>query len=658
MSEASTPNNPPLLTEDDREFLAALLSAPSEPPLLGKGDFYDAEERVLNAFLDGWNERARRGVAGARPVIVLPDGSGIPESPNSKDMQDATLRAGEKATLRASFLRSLFLGSYGSFAPRSVIISRARIEGRLDLDYCKPCFPLMFHECIFSQGISLRAATIPELILIKCLIDHKRGSSLFAQQVQVNTDVHLHSVANGKVDLSDANIDGLLNCESAHFKKGLEARGLKTGSNVLLKYGFKSDGEVNLHSANIGDQLSCHGGHFKMGLTAQNLKTGRDVLLKERFKSDGEVDLLGADIGGVLSCEDSYFGEGLMAQNLKTGTNVFLRGNFKSNGKVVLSEANIGGQLACDGGYFGKGLIAQNLKVGTNVLLRKGFKSNGQVDLLCADIGGVLACPGTDFKNGLVVDGLRYQYIELDGGWKRGLSWLSKMPESSKEFSPQPYEQLMMVYRRMGHPDWARQIGFKLEEKRHKRIAFELENERHERTVSDLEREECRRFFKGRFKGFEKRLWRAWYSILKCTIGYGYKPFRSLGWVVGLLLGGTILFSDCIQQFSSKFTSSGDAPKFLANEWIPSEEEAYTHWKENNKQAPQEYPEFQPFVYSLEAAFPVLPLGLLDTWRPVNPCFWWVRWIWTVIGSGLLAILALFGVGVLRPTWKSEGDGG
>ena len=168
MSEASTPNNPPLLTEDDREFLAALLSAPSEPPLLGKGDFYDAEERVLNAFLDGWNERARRGVAGARPVIVLPDGSGIPESPNSKDMQDATLRAGEKATLRASFLRSLFLGSYGSFAPRSVIISRARIEGRLDLDYCKPCFPLMFHECIFSQGISLRAATIPELILIKC----------------------------------------------------------------------------------------------------------------------------------------------------------------------------------------------------------------------------------------------------------------------------------------------------------------------------------------------------------------------------------------------------------------------------------------------------------------------------------------------------------
>jgi len=313
------------------------------------------------------------------------------------------------------------------------------------------------------------------------------------------------------------------------------------------------------------------------------------------------VILNGANIGGQLACDGGYFEKGLIAQHLKTGEDVLLRGGFKSNGEVVLNGAEIGGQLVCAGGHFGEGLTAQNLKAGEDVFLNEGFKANGVVNLLGANIGGQFSCADGYFEDGLTADGLRYQYIDLGGDWKKGLAWLQKM--RGGEF--QHYEQLMMTYNRMGRPDWAREIGFELEEKKHEQ---------------------------------SKGLWRAWYSIRKWTMGYGYKPFRYLWWAIGLPLFGTVLFSGSAQNLSSKFTSCGCVPAFLANEWIPSEGEALKHWKEHG-QAPQGYPEFHPLIYSLDATFFMLPLGQLGKWRPDNTLFLWVRWILTFVGGILLTIV-------------------
>ena len=676
MSEENAPNNPPLLTEDDRKFLKALV-VPDIPPLLEEGVLYDAEKRVLEAFRKGWE-------AGEREVVVHPSGKFSTDESAKERKPTAKDWSCEDTILRAHFLRSLFLGGYDKFASRVITISCARIEGKLDLDYCESSFPFRFFWCFFPEGISLRAATIPELKLVKCLIDQDRqGFSLSATQVQVTTNVSLNDkfIASGKVLLNGANIGGQLNCDCGYFEEGLDAHRLKTGRDVLLRKGFKSDGRVNLDGANIGGQLVCTGGHFsylesdrsEKGLTAQNLKTGEDVLLNKDFYSNGEVDLLGANIGGFFVCNGGYFKSGLSAQRLKTGQNVSLGEGFKSDGKVDLLGANIGGGLNCEGGCFEEGLIAQNLKTRDDVSLGagfrsdgtqgKGFESDGKVDLFGADIGGQFSCAGGHFKGGLIAGGLRYQTIDIGGDWEKVLTWLRKIKMrdadgldyryinfygDGEEFSTrlreiklqddnlrklkmregefQPYEQLMTVYRRMGHPDWARRIGFELEKKRHKQSP--------------------------------KGLWRAWCSALKWTIGYGYKPFRSLWWAIGLPLVGTILFSACTQNLSSKFTSCGCPPAFLANEWIPSEGRALEHWGQKG-QVPQDYPEFQPFVYSVEATFPVLPLGQLDKWHPGNTFFGWVlRPMLTFFGSVLLAILALFGVGVLRPTWKSEGDGG
>jgi len=674
--------------------------APNNPPLLAEDALNDAEKKVLKAFREGWED-------GERQVIVLPGVSG------TSSVEEFIKRLKLDATLRAHFLRSLFLGSYDKFPPRSVMISCAWIEGGLNLDYCESCFPLEFSQCIFSEGISLRAATVPKLALTNCWVAQDgQGFSLSAPKMKVAANVSLNHqfTAYGEVALNGANIGGQLLCDGGRFEKGLVAQSLRTGEDVFLSEGFKSNGEVDLSGADIvgqlacvsgyfGDaliaqnlkvgkgvllrgefksngevnlsgadivgQLDCTGGHFGEGLIAQNLKASKGVLLRGKFKSNGEVDLSDADIVGQLDCTGGYFEKDLTAQNLKTSASVFLQGEFKSNGKVDLNGANIGGQLSCAGGHFEngltaqsmktganaflsgefksngevdilgadiggqlicidghfeKGLKAQNLKTGEGVFLRRGFKSNGRVDLHCADISGVLDCTGTYFEKGLVADGLRYERIELGGNWEKGLAWLSGVLESEKEFFPQPYEQLMEVYRRMGKPDWAREIGFKLEEKRHKQ---------------------------------SKGLWHIWHSILNWTIGYGYKPFRSLSWAIGLPLVGTILFSACTQNLSSKFTSCGSVPAFLANEWIPSDGKALEHWGQK-KRAPQDYPEFQPFIYSVEATFPVLPLGQLDKWHPNNPRFRWVRWILTITGSVFLPILVLFGKHILAPTGRAR----
>ena len=732
--------------------------------LMGKAIAPDnlAEERVLKAFQDGEKE-----------VIVHPDGisSHLPSPERFTEDHIPALVAtvkkptagdwqGEDVVIRASFLRSLFLGDDDRFATRSVVISYAQIEGRLDLNYCESRFPLNFFWCIFPEGISLQAATIPKLALTKCLIGQADQSfQLYAPQVKVTTNVELTNQfkAFGEVNLVGANIGGRFVCDGGHFKKGLKALHLKTGEDVFLGEGFNSNGEVLLNGANIGRQLVCTGGYFKKGLKAQNLKTGEDVHMREGFESYGEVNLLGADIGGQLACVGvhlekglkaphlktkgdvflsgvvnsngevalfkssgevnlsgadiggqlacnggdfekglralnlragagvflggtfkssnevalinsngeldrvKFSGElptfkfdgevildgadivgqlacigchlekGLKAQHLKTGEDVFLIEGFNSNGEVALNGANIGGQFVCVSGHFKKSLKAYNLKAGEDVLLSEGFESNADVDLSGAIIGGQLSCAGGKFEQGLIADGLRYQEIDLGEDWEKVLTWLRKKIKMRKS-GLQPYEQLMTVYRRMGKPDWARRVGFELEKKRHER---------------------------------SKSGWSAWYSILNWTIGYGYKPFTSLWLAIGLPLFGAVLFSDCTQNLfidrtqnsSSKSISSKSVPAFLVNEWIPSEGEALKHWEETG-QAPRDYPEFNPLIYSLESAFPVLPLGQLDKWHPSNTLFRWMRWIWTVIGSGLLAILALFGVGFLGPNRKSEGDSG
>jgi len=798
------------------------------------GELYEAEERILKAFREGWKTGEGLVVEDGRMIFAVPpEGSSAPEKPAEGHTADDW----QGAILRAEFLRDLFLGNYGKFDPRLIEISRAWIEGRLDLDYCESHLPLAFSRCIFSDGISLWDATIPELRLPGCEVRKSLGRirSLSAPGVKVSSNVFLNDgfKADGEVYLYGADIGGELHCRG-HFEKGLNAESLKTSSAVFMDsrlvegqvLAFESNGEVILRSAEIGGQLICSGGRFKEGLNAGGLKTSSGVFMNSiqgddgqvlAFESNGEVNLHGAEIGGQLICSGGRFKEGLNAGGLKTSSAVFMdlcqvggrvlafksngvvnltdakiSGNlychglfkeglnagglktssgvfmssllvdghvfaFKSNGVVSLFGAEIGGRLICRGGRFKEGLNAVNLKTSSDVFMDSevvadghvlAFESDGEVNLFGAEIGGFLCLGGATIRSvrlasaevrGALVDlqkwprrgtadGFIYQTIAPARGWKTGWKWVRDMSQSSEsrlspkffekltsvfrymdtvihrirmaangrsgwvglalsliylafslirlaftlaaslmailfraieellrmlwssEFSPQPYEQLMSVYRRMGHTNWARNVGFQLEKRRGKA-----------------------------FKGWHSLTWRPWYIILRWTIGYGYKPFRFFLWAAGLMTAGFLLFSSghpdgIVSRYApqswqvvSKFAPlSWQEPAFLnkvsaffSNEWIPSDGEALASesWKQDRK-PPLDYLPFNPLVYSLEATFPVLNLGQLEKWHPSNRFLLGARWACTLIGTLLLAILALFGAGVLGPRWRSGDEGG
>jgi len=353
-------------------------------------------------------------------------------------------------------------------------------------------------------------------------------------------------------------------------------------------------------------------------INAMHVKVATTVFLCTKFKAKGAVRLNGANIGGQLDCRNGQFEKGLRAQNLKTSSNVFLNGGFKAKGAVWLNGANIGGQLNCSRGQFENGISAQYMSV-KDAFILYGADIKGKVSLDNAKVGGEFHNMKTwSSENSCSADGFRYQKIKNndDGSddWEASLKWLQHLPPDDKEkFFPQPYQQLMNAYRHMGHTNWARKIGFELE--------------------------------KARSKEFKRKewYWSLWYIVLKTTIGYGYKPFRFLCCSMGLLVFGWFMFGighDGIISLPDKAV-----PAFLENKWISSDSK--THG---------DYPPFNPFVYSLEATFPVLPLGQLDKWHPSNDWIRGARYLLTVIGSLLLAILALFGVGALGPRWKGDDD--
>ena len=592
----------------------------------------------------------------------------------------AAFRAGDTgvdaagAEIRGDFLRGLFLGDYDEKADyRGTGIVNANISEVLDMEFCESKLPVRFCDCSFIQEVRIQHLTCPELDFGGCVFE----KGVDARRAKVDGSVNLTKVnAMDYVNLLGANIGGQLDCTNGDFqnkgKIALIAQSIKVVGGVFLCGLFK--GEVNLADANIGGHLSCTGGSFQnkewTAINTQNIKVAGAVFLNDNFSAEGEVDLSGAEILGELHCAGGFFqnkeGIALNAQNIKVAAGVFLNSEysgsghpkeFKAEGEVSLAGSEIGGQLDCAGGNFqneeGIALFAQGIKVASDMFLCSVF--NGGVNLANVEIGknliirncklAHLSLAGANVsgefqddsdvyksdKGGYInlnIDGFRYQRLgDVKDRVKDRLAWVGSMSKGD-EFRPQPYEQLMKVYREMGHMNWARRVGFELERKRHKQLRL---NRDHKRFV---------------VLGWA---WWMWYWILRGTIGYGYKPFRAITrWFAPLIVAGFVLFSGMLPCPNSHRAESepchcmapSDAEVLLSDDW-----------KIRGK-LPKDYPDFNPYYYAVEAALPVLPLGQTENCHPKIP---WVRWaqgVITIIGALALTILASYGVGVLGPRWK------
>ena len=490
----------------------------------------------------------------------------------------AAFRAGDaevnvaRAKVRGDFLRSLFLGGYDEKADyRGTCIVDAVINDALNLEFCDARFPVRFRDCLFAQEIKLQQLICPELRFSGCTL-----------------------------------------------KKGMDALSAKVAGGVNLTKA-NAMGRVRLAGSDIGGQLNCGGGSFRSRkrstLNAQDIKVTGAVFLHRGFKAEGTVNLVGADINGQLNCRGGNFqNEGkiaLKARNIKVDNEMLIR-NFSANGRVSFTNATIGGNFVLD-----------NCKL-------------TRLSLAGANVLGELQDNAKAYKDNqgryidLNIDGFRYHRLgTAQKQVEDRIEWAGSMSKGDK-FYPQPYEQLMQVYRATGHTNWARKVGFVLEKKRHKQLRL---NRDHKRFV---------------VLGWA---WWMWYWVLRGTIGYGYKPFRAITrWFIPLIVAGFVLFSGMLPCPDPYRAESG-----LCHCMAPSDAEVLlsADWKVHGKLS-KDYPDFNFVYYAVETALPVLPLGQTENWHPKIP---WVRLaqgLITIIGALVLTILASYGVGVLGPRWKNE----
>jgi hypothetical protein len=166
--------------------------------------------------------------------------------------------------------------------------------------------------------------------------------------------------------------------------------------------------------------------------------------------------------------------------------------------------------------------------------------ADGEIRLLGAHIGGQVALDGATLIRP------RGRVLTADG--------------ITVDQKPQLYEQLATFYRRAGRDDDARKVAIAKQRRRRQAL---------------------------------NRPGKVWNSLLRWTIGYGYRTWQAGLWLLGFLVVGWIVFA-----------------------------RAYPTHMTPTKQLGQPMPHFHPLVYALDTLLPVVDLHQQDSWIPRGVAQW------------------------------------
>jgi hypothetical protein len=478
--------------------------------------------------------------------------------------------------VRASLLRFLLLGGDPNCRPheKGVRVSGAWIEGPLDLEGCRIPRDIGLKDCRFDAVPVLRSAIIDNLF-----VDGSWLPGLQADRLE----------ARGGLYLRGAEIKGEIRLVGSRLGGNFEGDGMA----VSWADGFAVNAEGLEARAILMRGASVEGGiHF-----------GRTRL--------------GADFDAVGATLKRPEGVAINADGLEARGNVALR-SAKIEGEVRFVGARIGGDLDCTGGQFdqagGDALQINRAFIQGAFFLRQGARVQGTLDLTGATIGTLhdeAACwPG---KGDVLLNRCRYgAFIDGPVDAPSRLNWLARQsPERwGEDFWPQPYEQLATVFRDMGHDDDARAVL--IEKERLQRFA------RRQRAKKPLLRAAL---------GFVD-----W--VLGATIVYGRQPLLAFAWLGLFWIIGVAVFAQAERQGAFKPNS---AVILRSPEWtlcgIDAGQSVFlptTQQTVGGRRAPGQsqlacfrqqleassYPEFNPWMFSLDTLFPVVEIGQRAYWRP------------------------------------------
>ncbi|MGW1882242.1 membrane-associated oxidoreductase [Streptomyces sp. NPDC001970] len=288
----------------------------------------------------------------------------------------------------------------------------------------------------------------------------------------------------------------------------------------------------------------------------------------------GEVRLNDTSVGGQVNLDDAELhapgGTALHAENLSVGSD--LRGmRLRAHGRVNLRGARIPRQLnlayARLSNPEGQALRASSCAMG-ELWLRDAARIEGTVNLRRSQLD-LLHVPPQVWPDRVRLDGLTYRTLAPH------LPPEDRLPLLEREESgyvPYAYEQLTAAYRTVGDEAAARTVQL-------------AKLRRHRRTLP--------------------RYARIWGALQDMTFGYGFRPMRAAGWLLALLLTGTVAFA------------LEHPPPLKADE----------------------APAFNPVFYTLDLLLPIIGFGQEAAFAPQGG-YQWLSYLLIVTGWVLATTVA------------------
>lgn len=278
-------------------------------------------------------------------------------------------------------------------------------------------------------------------------------------------------------------------------------------------------------------------------------------------------------------------------------------------GETWLSGSHITGVLSCIGATFdnpdGNAFIAQRMTIGGRLFLEGMIRPKGKFDLTHARVGDLIDDESSwPDAESLMIDGFVYENLGSQATADERLDWLALMPKTlgdAPAYWPQPYEQVIKVFRKAGHDHDARKVAI---------------------AKQDCYREYLKR--KAKHDPENPRYFRrGWLWLTRWLISYGYEPWRIFGFIAVVLILGSAFFLNAYHMGAVH----------------PSKERIYIHENYVSAQAdcekskgwhlvqpegpkakgmciPDDYPAFNSFVYAVDTFFPIVDLHQESYWLP------------------------------------------